>query len=416
MRPREVSALATLFLVAPLVCSAMENRAADDDVWLDGLLGLDETADDVGEWELLYDNVDTQVDPSAGIDVPMPGLWLFDTQLSGGMGWRDNVLLSEGSEVSSSFAQLEADVFAMRTPLESGPEIVVVGYGEYRDLTEVEGLDGEALVLLSATSDWTVGSGWKLGLVSESAYSQQAFDASLMDFESEAAAVSVFQPELGGRAAWSGARWGAFMLQGMASKVYYDEAGQDYDRQSWEIDWSRQIEKYGTVGIAFEMYQENYDERMERLSVGMLSRDELLTIDGSELEASWKLQLGEGFLREARTVVRLEKEDDLRGDYYERSTIRIQQSVEFRWNAWNGKAGVGYSIRDYEHRLAVVGGEETRSDEGWDWNVRVERPINERFDWLFRCEGSDRDSNASGFSYDAMGVFAGLRWKLGGES
>lgn len=404
--------LLTITLASALV--GQDAAVLDDDAWLAAILDLEgNDVDALLAGELAYPEIDTE-DKAFLEDYAKQSFygipWMFDGRVAMGLGWRENVLLTEDTPLSSAYGQVEFDAFAMKRNLGEGPELIGVLYGEYRYFESVPGMDSESLVIGNVNADWNAFGNWKLGLLGEAMFSEQAFDASLEEFETEATTIGVFQPELGVSFTTPETSNRVATLLLKTGKVFYDEEGQDYRLSTVRLEADQRIGGLGTLQGVFSVYQEDYDDKLERnLEDGLL--EDSLAVVGMQVSAGWEKRFDQGLFRDLRTNFRYESEDDAVGDYYERETLRVKQSFGLVFGDWKGRVSASYFDRRYQVRPISFTSDENRRDEGWSWSLQLERPVLPQFDLLIRIDGADKSSNADGYSYETSGAFLGLSWK-----
>ncbi|EDY81837.1 hypothetical protein VDG1235_1457 [Verrucomicrobiia bacterium DG1235] len=390
----------------PAVLFSQDEALVDEEVWLDSLLGI--------ESETIPSGGDLPDDPSLSEmrDVlatiqAMTG-WSTDGEIVMGAGWRENVLLEEVSGIDSGFAQVEADFFALRPGVGNRAELLALLYGEYRYFFDVPGLDLESMTMAQVGAKWSFGERWETGTFFEGTFSEQAFDATLNDFETDASSVRVWQPDLGIDLGYDLGRFGQLEWRSQIGLTRYNEEDEDYETVAGSMFWSGDIAVRNRIRLGVETYQENYDDRLERVSIGFLQDAPLLELTGVRWQASWSYELEEGVVRGLKTRVSHERESDAVGDYYDRDRLQVRQSIELLWRNWEMDLSLSFGSTDYDSRLNAAFSEETRGDESWRWSFEAKRPLSSRLVFLARFEDSDKESNAAGLSYDGTSVFIGL--------
>lgn len=388
----------------------------DDDEWLDSLWQPE--AEVVGFEEAESRNSDEGEEALRALleSIEVLSEWNTDASILLGAGWKENALLAETGEVASAFSQLEVDLFAYRPGFGRRAEVLALLYGEYRYFEAVPGLDAESMAMGQSSIKWPLGWGWQGGFFGEAMYSVQAFDASSEEFVTDAATVRVWQPELGASLGRTLGELGAFEWTVQVGDVLYDQESENYGRA--ESSWALTSELGGKsrLRLSFDLYQENYDERRERISVGVLGGDEVLEMKGSRAEVVWKYGFENKSILGMKTLVSYEGESDAVGDYYERESWKGKQSVELAGWGWDVDIAVSYGTVDYASRRVALFSEETRSDSSWRWNFDARRALGRRFDVLLRVEDVEKKSNVVGLSYEGMSVYLGIQWQADGGS
>ena len=382
-----------------------------DEAWLGSLLGLDEGPEE-GE-------IDGASVAALEKELEAALRSLVAPTVEGSVevsaGWKENVLLEAEGSVDAAFRQASLDFFYMRPSAGEGWELMGTGLGEYRDYDGVPGMEAEYLALAygAATRKWSSGRSFEVFVGGMA--SRQAFDASVDDFVTEARTVSVWSPEVGlGVEAPLPWEMGLLGLEWSAAQSRYDESSEDFDGQNWRAEWTRGFGRRSKLAFGVEAFEESYDFRRERLSVGSLANAPLLRMEGWRWTAEWSYVKSDGALRRARTRVTVEREDDRVGDYYERSKWQARQSAQWRLGEWTLDANLGYGDFGYEHRRAGVGAE-TRTDLGWRAEATLTRKLWSGWEGLLQGEWVEKDSNAAEYSYESSSARLGLRWGFLGQ-
>ncbi len=379
----------------------------EEDDWIASLFEDSESELEFGD-AVLSKNLDTPFDLSEFDTLPV---WDTDLNVSFGAGWRDNALLAEANTVSSAFSEVEADFFAIRPRRDGNVELLALLYSDFRYYEDVPGLDVESLSMAQASADYRLGERWKAGAVFEGLYSEQAFDASEQEFEPEAATVTVWRPEMGTSLAYDFENLGTAELRLKRGVARYDREGENYDFVEGSLAWSRDLGKGHKLDLGFALGEENYDERLERLSVGLIGEQRSLELDQVLWQAGWVWTLERGGLERLSSRISYEQEDDALGDYYERDRVEIRQRLDMKYLGWDLGLSLAYSQVDYEERRSAELVEERRADEGWSWSLEGTRSLSDRWDWLFRLDGAEKRSNASSLSYRSGTIFLGCQFR-----
>lgn len=334
--------------------------------------------------------------------------WSVDSSAEAGFGWRQNALLEEDNEVDSAFAQAAADVFAFKPGFGGRPELLALLYAEYRYYDDVPGLSSENLLLAQASAKRRVGSDWKAGVFFEAVRSVQAYDASVEEFVTDATTVRFWKPELGLSLERDFEGLGSFSLKPAYAWGRYDLSSEDFDETSLELGFGRRVGQYSKVQLSVVLYRENYDARESRLSQGTLQDAPLLELEGQRIRGEWIYQPDGGPFQRLRSRVEYEREDDRVGDYYQRGYWQARQSADFEWGAWKLELALAYGDLGYDRRRASLAGEETRSERNWRWEAELRRRFSERAHAYLKMEGSEKNSNTPGYSYDSASVLMGM--------
>ncbi|MBK1877916.1 hypothetical protein [Pelagicoccus mobilis] len=400
------------FISLPLVLNGQGDVLLDDDEWLDAL--LDGDADDLG---LDADRAASRdLDTEDRFLIGGMRLWEMDASLAGGVGWKENVLLSEEGGVDSFYSSVEGDLFGFGTEGNGWPELVALLYGEYKYCDDVPGIDAETLALLQTSATSSLSERWKVAARFDGIYTEQAFDASVNDFETDAALMRTWRPELGVSLMRESSRGDELRIDLLRGYSRYGQESEDYDDYTGSVAYLAEVGRNGEMHVSLTGYREDYEERLERLSVGSLVDAPLLEVTGLFGMGEWRYAFSDGFLKRTVTRASFESEDDALGDYYERERWQLRQSVDLAYLGWDVRLSVSYEEVDYAERLVSILSEETRSDEAWRWDVEGVRRLKSGLEFFFRYQGADKQSNGTGFSYQTSGAMFGFRINSAGDA
>jgi hypothetical protein len=107
--------------------------------------------------------------------------WDWSATLRGGVGYKDNILLSDFFKESSIFTFTEADFFFFRVPTDDAWEFTGVLSGQDRRFWQSDTVEKEQFLLTSADVKKGFGESWKVGLGLQYFYNDQIFDASVAE-------------------------------------------------------------------------------------------------------------------------------------------------------------------------------------------------------------------------------------------
>lgn len=412
-----------IFLLIAALLSALTYALAsqtfgNDQAWLGSL--LTEEDDEVIEDDFLLDDSlwasDASSSEAEAAVAPAPQAlspWSMESSVGGGFGYRENVLFgADNKQVDSSFQQVDFDYFAMRSFQEGRGDIATVFFGELRNYDSVPGLSSEHLLAMNTRIGMDFLGDYRGILQLEAMHSEQAIDASVDDFETEALAVSVFRPGvvLGLERAFDGV--GAFQLTYGYRNSKYSEDSEDFDSTFYGLEWEKRISDRSQLTLGWERYSEDYDRKLSR-RVGEAWEDApLLELSGNRYEFEWLWSNREGALRRSRFTADYEREEDRYGNYYARSKMRLRQGFEWSFGRWELDTGVSMDQLDYDFRTSSDDPSVLRSDDSWRWDVELSRKMGEDWKAFVRHENSFKDSSDALYGYDAASTYIGLNWNF----
>jgi hypothetical protein len=118
---------------------------------------------------------------AAEIPTEKESLWDWSATVRAGLGYKDNVLLSDFFKESSIFTFTDAEAFLFRLPTDDGWEFTGVFTAEDRRYWESESVNKEQLFLTSGDLKKALGTDWKVGFAAQYFYNDQVFDASVAE-------------------------------------------------------------------------------------------------------------------------------------------------------------------------------------------------------------------------------------------
>lgn len=402
---------AALLALAPVATIAEESLESDE-AWLNALLGLDENDEALlfAEMEEEEDTFDKYDEEELRAALQQLTSWEFDATIDAGVGMKSNVLYSAENEQESAFFQSNVDVFLLKPGLDDRPELLAIFYGELRLFDDVPGLSTESLAFLHTQASKQYGNGWKPGIGLAAVRSEQALDASIDEFETEATTVKVFRPSIQIKIDKEFETLGAASARFEYAQSGYSIEGEDYDERIFGLSWKRRLSDRSNLELVWERFMEEYDEKLERSTSTLLSEAPLLEIEGDRFRAQWNYRSDGGALRRLQSRVLVEREDDALGDYYERERWQLRERAEFQFGVVKAIASISYAELDYLFRPVEVGGHETRSDEDWRYSLRLEHDVREDLSVFLDAEYADKRSNVQEYTYDSSMVVLGLSY------
>lgn len=410
---------ALIVCIGCLAFASLKGQEQNDEAWLEeiGLGSLFEEGDEMSGGELVSETeLETELrslEEELSLLAAMEALtaWSSEATLAAGYGWQDNVLLEPDEGVDSGYWGFEADAYALRPGLGNKLEWFGMLYAEAKRFDAVPDLDEESLLLAQGAVSRLWGNEWRGTLRVEGARTVQAFDESIVESQSDAATIRIWQPSVSGHLERRTESLGTIGLGLKTGASDYDQDGEDYDVFSGQLEWERNWSGIGPISLSLEGFEQRYDQRLERLSVGSLGEDLLLRISGTRVGADWRWAREDGFLRKARTRISLERETDGVGDFYGKESWRVSQSLEAVWGKWEFRLSGSFGEVSYLERPASFAEPEVpRRDEVWRVSAEASREINEAITLFGRADLSDKDSNAGSLTYEGSSVFVGVQF------
>lgn len=330
--------------------------------------------------------------------------WEGEMNLSGGLGYRDNVLLSEIAPESSGYLYTGFDAMSIRSKPEGKDNWLVLFMAENRAFFDVEDFDNETLVFALTHYSRQIESIGKLGAGVEYLYTSQAFDASIDEVETSSVVVKGSQAMF--VADWKFAEQNTLKL-GTGKMTFADDSNDfDLTELSFESDFS--ISDSLEFRLSLKVADRDYVNRFSRDDDGVLIDDSLLSL----LEKRTRLTLVEqralwrgDFV--SKLYLDYSTQSSSASRYYDRDRTRLGGSLEWSGEDWSITLGASYQQIDYDVRLGEDGF--TRSNDDIRWSFELERRLNKDWSVFLHFDDSEKETNESFSSYGTNSLMVGFR-------
>lgn len=201
-------------------------------------------------------------------DLPGSLFWDATGNLRTGVGYKDNLLLSDISPEESGFFRTEAEVMLLRLPLD-GHEFFFLGYGEDIRYFSGDEVDSEQVAFGLARYLRQLGQNWKVGTSLQYMFQDQVFDASLTETNrsSVQARGHSFRVTPAARLDMKGRTW--VELEAIAGRQLFAEPLDDYWEPGARLTGGKQYGHKSEVSLSYEITRRRYDVRVPYTASGI---------------------------------------------------------------------------------------------------------------------------------------------------
>jgi hypothetical protein len=332
--------------------------------------------------------------------------WDWSAAVRGGLGYKDNILLSDFFKESSIFTFIDAEAFLFRVPTD-GLEFTGVFTAEDRRYWQSDSVNKEQLFLISGEVKQALGDKWKVGLGAQYFYNDQVFDASVSEGLPlriraklhRASAVPSVQYDLGG-----GRR-----LEGSFTLARLD-FGQPLD-DSWETGPKVLFaQKYGELGSEFtamiQWRHRSYDTRSAPGEPG-----KSLNFDIPELELGVRHQWDTEKRWRSRVRGGVELNEDNGSGFYNYRRWKISKDLGFTQGGFEGMLQAKVLHYDYAEQT-VAPDNKARQRTELVLGGRIRQKIMKHLNAFAEIEYERVLATDFEERYHATTVWGGIEWEL----
>lgn len=340
-------------------------------------------------------------------DLPDIPLWDYSGELRGGLGYKDNVLLSNADRLGSGFWMSGAEAMLFRLPTGDWRFHLFADIADsrYFDAPEV----GSEQVALAATQvSKELGSGWKTIWGLNYLYQNQVFDNSA-NYANQLSVGKIVGHTLVPRWALR-KKLGPFWVEGELSgtRQWLEEPLDDY----WQYG-PRAVVGYGfghgsELTLSCQPSRLDYDNREQVDREGVPIANSSLSLDGHAVELCLTHPFDEQRRWQTVTVIAYEKSRDNGSGFYDYDYYRFSQQLRYRDKKWEISARVRVGFYDYPVQPVSATDSERREKTMLSVTLRAERNLTKHLK-AHASYGWDRSiSNLEFDDYYANTVVGGL--------
>jgi hypothetical protein len=331
--------------------------------------------------------------------------WDWSATLRAGVGYKDNVLLSDFFKESSVFTFTEAEAFLFRVPTD-GWEFTGVLTGEDRRFWQSESVDKEQLLLTSAEVKRAFAEKWKAGFGLQYFYNDQVFDASVAEGLPFRVRAKLHRFS------------GGPSIQYNLSETRRIEANFAVVRQefgaplddSWEFGPKILFaQKYGEIGsevtASVQWRHRTYDDRA---APGF--DDKSLTFEIPEFELGVKHYWDDEKVWRSRAKAGLEINGDNGNGFFDYRRWKLSHELDFTQGGFEGILQAKLLYYEYQHQVVENQGGRRRTELVFGARARKEIVkhvglfVEAEHEWVMATDFEER--------YHATTVWGGIEWEV----
>lgn len=261
------------------------------------------------------------------------GSWRREWDLSGGMGFTDNALLTAGSRQASAFSLLSGEFITFRLPGDTPDEFFIYLFGEWRRYFSVEDLQDEYLGVLQAGYKRPFGNrlNWETSWLT--IFNDRVFGISPLEDEFLASPVVVLQHSWNQqwdfriRRGWSLS--GAFAVE----RSTFRRSADDYWQYRPSLGLVHETENTRWEG-GLRTQRRDYDDRTQQDLEGFTIPDSRLQWNSFQPYLSGRVQWGENTRYEWRALAYFRSNRDIGTGYHHFRRTRLSNSLRARRGPW----------------------------------------------------------------------------------
>lgn len=340
-------------------------------------------------------------------------LWYKAINVRGGMGYKDNVLLSRTGAKSSAYWKSGLDALVYRLPTH-GWQFNCFATGDDLRYFDTTAVDNEQVAIAAAqlAKDW--GRQWKTTLAVNYMFQNQVFDVSTTQ-TNQFNIGKVVGHGLTGR--WSvrkdvGACWAEAEFSLL--RQWLDAPLDDYWQGAPRLVAGRQYGTGSDVSVSYQWSHLAYDTREEVDATGRLRPGTALRFQLHAADLNWHHVWDRARRWHLMTGVGVDMNQDSRDGYFDYWNYRASGALKYRTENWEvrGQARIGY----YDYPVQRISPSDSSSPKRHrtliSAGVHAERKLAKSLK-VFADYAHDRSlSNLDFDQYRANVVSAGLDWEF----
>lgn len=274
-------------------------------------------------------------------------LWDYSGEVRGGLGYKDNVLLSNTNAIGSGFWMSGAEAMLFRLPTGGWQ------YHFFADITDNRYLDapevGSEQVAVAATElSKDLGSGWKSGLELNYLYQNQVFDDSANYYTNQTSIGKIVGHTLAPQ--WTLRKaLGAFWLEAEVNgtRQWLEEPLDDYWQYGPRAAAAYEFGNRSELKLAYQPSRLDYDSREQVDRDGAPIPDSSLSLNSHLVELSLTYAFDPQRRWQSITLMSFEASRDNASGFYDYDNYRLSQQLRFRDKKWEVSVRVRVSYYHY---------------------------------------------------------------------
>lgn len=338
------------------------------------------------------------------LDIP---LWHKEVQLRGGLGYKDNIMLSSVAPESSPFwsSHLEALLFRLPTGRWGFHAFVDATDIRYSDAPDI---DNEQLIMAAAEVSRNLGKDWNSTLGLSYLFQNGVYDFSTT-YTNAAAIGQIVGHTLTPR--WSVRKelapfWVETELN--ATRQLLESPLDDYWQSGPRAAVGRALGARGEISLSYQWSWLAYDNREQVNAQGFAVTNTSLAFQSHLIEGTWTQSWGEQERWRTSTRAGAELNEDNGSGYYDYTCYRFLQELRYRDGKWEARVRFRLSQYEYPNQAVSATDGSNRERTRIAITVSAERALSKHFRLFANYSWENSDSNLSFNNYQANVVVGGL--------
>lgn len=308
-------------------------------------------------------------------------VWDATVEITGGFGYRKNVLRSSVAMESSTFFLTSVDASLMRLS-DSGAFFMLYFFGEDTRYFNAPSVNYEQFFNAAAQGALPLGDKNEIGLLLNYLYQHQIYDASeTQDIQRR---LLVLGHNLSMRPNWEYSSSGGqiITLDGGAFRQVYEQDLDDYTEGDLRLALFQTYGNRSDIGASCQFLQRYYDTREQSDELGLQIRGTDLIYTQQKLSGDWKHYWDQNRCWRSWTTVSGMTNHDNGAGYYDYDRVLIKEQLRWKNGRWSIKGNARFGW--YLYSTQTVGGEK-RKRSYTVLDFRIERNLGEH--WLLYGTG-----------------------------
>lgn len=337
-------------------------------------------------------------------------LWDQSINLRGGLGYKDNILLSPFTEDESMFWETAADYFLFRAS-NTPAKFHLFLSGEDRRYFSSESVDKEQLVLAFAKAGRTFGENWEAGTELEYYYLDQVVDASATEtiflsfpVKSHSLGATPYLLRELPKETWAELRF-------EVNRQIYNEPLDDYWEAGPEVVFGKRYGYRSSAELSYAFRERAYDTRRHvALDFGTIP-DTSLRYQQHEVEVTFEHSWDEARHWRSRLRSSYERNEDNGPGFFDYNRWRVAKRLRFVGESWEASIEGKFFLYDYA-RQPLLFGNGVRQRTEYGLSLRVEKALREDLLLFAKSEHDWSRSNSILDEYTVNMVMTGVDWEF----
>lgn len=357
----------------------------------------------------------------AAEDVDLAGLPddLFDdllgTQVSaglrGGVGFKDNVLLTEAGVIESAFLRAEIDALVWKPPAELTDAYWAITGMETHYIDAPDDAKGERVWMTQAELRYAIGTYFKAGLMLQGYHQDQVLDLSTSGISTFRARLKVTGVTGGPNLRWEFRDPWWFEISAAWKLETYVGAEEDFDEPGTVLRFGRKLGKRHDLSAAWLWRRRDYHDRNAYTIGGR-------PLPGTDLLTQWnqaEIRLVSTWGTAWTSTLKLvgDKLRDSASGYFDYDHWKADLDLTWRNDPWQVRLGVSRGVHDYRVQVAGTGFDPPPREIRLTRLVgSAERKITEKLSAFLEVEIERSRTNEAGGSYQLNTAMAGVGYEF----